>query len=48
VTKKSSPSKRSAAKLPPGRKSTKAGTADLNQSTTDEFERENMGIAPKE
>jgi hypothetical protein len=31
-----------------GRSVPKPGAADMNQATGDEFEREGMGIAPKE
>lgn len=49
--KKTPSSKRSAkpsAKDPHGRPIIKPGRTQLNQATTDEFEREEMGIAPKE
>ena len=44
---RSSPAK-SKAKLPRGRTGKKPNEAQLNQATSDEFEREGMGIAPKE
>jgi len=44
--KKPSPSKRSTARPRGGRG--KAGTRRMNEATSEEFEREDMGIAPKE
>jgi hypothetical protein len=35
-------------KLPRGRKGKKADSTKLNQATSKEFEREGMGVAPKE
>lgn len=46
--KKATPSKRSPAKTPRGRQGGKADANQMNQATSDEFEREGMGVAPKE
>jgi hypothetical protein len=35
-------------KLPRGRRGAKPADGGLNQATTEEFEREGMGVAPKE
>ncbi|WP_155263286.1 hypothetical protein [Sphingomonas segetis] len=41
-------SKRSKAKTPSGRRGGETGSNEMNQATSDDFEREDMGIAPKE
>jgi hypothetical protein len=45
---KRSPVKHSKAKTPHSRPGAKPGEEDMNQATTSDFEREEMGIAPKE
>ena len=45
---KRSPPKRSKAKTPHGRPGAKADQDDMNQATTTDFEREDMGVASKE
>jgi len=45
---KQSSNKKSKPKTPHGRRGGKAAKGDSNQATTDDFEREDMGIAPKE
>jgi len=42
------PTKGSKARIPRGRRGSKPAGADMNQATTEEFEREDMGVAPKE
>ena len=46
--KRSAPPKHSKTKMPRGRRGAKAGAEAMNQATTVEFEREELGIAPKE
>jgi hypothetical protein len=46
--KKPSASKRSTAKSPRGGRGGKIKAGGTNEATSDEFEREDMGIAPKE
>ncbi|HEY4070934.1 MAG TPA: hypothetical protein VGM04_05185 [Sphingomicrobium sp.] len=46
--KKPTKSNRPKPKTPRGRPGGKANRTNVNQATTDEFEREDMGIAPKE
>jgi hypothetical protein len=46
--KKQSPAKHSKARTPHGRPGAKSGQNSMNQATTSDFEREEMGIAPKE
>lgn len=45
---KTSDRKRPKPRAPAARKGTKRNTSSTNEATTDEFEREDMGIAPKE
>jgi hypothetical protein len=42
------PTKRSKAKTPRGRPGAKPAGGEMNQATTSDFEREDLGIAPKE
>jgi len=42
------PQQSTAHKAPRGRLASKSGSDTANKATTDEFEREDMGIAPKE
>jgi hypothetical protein len=46
--KKATSAKTAAPKTPRGRKGGKPDATEVNQATSDEFEREHMGIAPKE
>ena len=45
---KQAPKKKSKPKTPRGRAGGKVADPEMNQATTDDFEREDMGIAPKE
>ena len=45
---KQSAPKHSKAKLPRGRRNARAGGEEMNQATTHDFDREELGIAPKE
>jgi hypothetical protein len=41
-------SRRAKPKLPQGRKGASRSSEDRNEATAEEFEREGMGVAPKE
>ena len=48
IMKAQSQSHRPKEKLPKGRRGARAAGDEMNQATGDEFEREGLGIAPKE